>query len=112
RNLVREPRGPELARHPIRHILPHHFERPLGRVDAHAWEALCQRLGAEPVSAMPMRDVDVRDFFPEALDPVSERFSLLDGDRRIDQHGFGWTVAERTGYRRPHLVIAIGKERR
>lgn len=82
-------------------------DRALGGEDLDAREPLRQLVDAEPVIAVAVRDVDVREFgarVKRSLDERDEVVGLLVRDGRVDQHGVLLRVDQCAGDRRPETT--------
>jgi hypothetical protein len=75
--------------------LVHHRDAAVGGVWDRSGETLQQQVGAEPVIAVPMRGVDIRQLLAGVFDPVADAFHLIAGEWRVNQHGVVFTDDER-----------------
>ena len=87
----------------------HHRDRAVGRIRDRVGKPLQQKVGAEPVVAVPVGGVHGDQVFAGGLDPVADAAHLLVSQGRVDQYRVALAVDERGGDWRGDDRAAVGQ---
>ena len=80
-------------------LLVHHRDGAICRICDRAWKPLQQKVGAEPVVAVPVSGIDRGQAFAGTFDPVTDPADLLTGEGRVDQDSMAVAVDQRGSHR-------------